>query len=308
MEKIKKAISVSALRKSFQDKDVLKGIDFSVSDGEIYTLLGSNGAGKTTTVRILTTLLQADSGQVEIAGYDVRKDPQKVHEAISLTGQFSAVDEMLTGKENLIMMCRLHHLAFPEKRACELLEAFGLSGAANRTAAAYSGGMKRKLDIAMSLAGNPRVLFLDEPTTGLDPQSRRSMWKMIRELNRTGVTVFLTTQYLEEAEQLSDTIAILDQGRMIAQGTPQELKAYLPQGIVRFSFDDARSLELAKSLLKKFRMSSGRQEQELSVFTDGRADTLAEIFSVLYENQVPIREFTKCVPDLETVFLEIIQR
>lgn len=215
MRELKTAISVSSLKKHFQDKEVLKGIDFSVFYGTIYTLLGSNGAGKTTTIRILTTQIKADSGQVKIAGYDVLKNPKKVRENISLTGQFSAVDNILTGKENLIMMGRLYHLSSPEKKAYELLEYFGLSDVANKTVSTYSGGMKRKLDIAMSLVGNPKVIFLDEPTTGLDPQSRHSMWNMIQELNRSGVTIFLTTQYLEEAEQLADKIAILDKGHII---------------------------------------------------------------------------------------------
>lgn len=307
MEEVKTAISVSGLRKCFRDKEVLKGIDFSVSSGRIYALLGSNGAGKTTAIRILTTLLKADSGKVEIAGYDVQKHPRKVHEIISLTGQFSAVDNVLTGKENLIMMGKLHHLSSPEKKACELLEYFGLSRDADKAVSAFSGGMKRKLDIAMSLVGNPKVIFLDEPTTGLDPQSRHSMWKMIRELNHTGVTVFLTTQYLEEAEQLADIIAILDQGNIIAEGTPEELKAYLPQGVIKLSFQDAGHLELAKNLLKNYRMSVEAEKGELSVFTDGKADTLAEIFHILYENHVSIQDFAKLTPDLEDVFLAMIQ-
>lgn len=307
MEELKTAISVSGLRKCFQDKEVLKGIDFSVSSGTIYALLGSNGAGKTTAVRILTTLLKADSGKVEIAGYDVGKHPRKVHEIISLTGQFSAVDSVLTGKENLIMMGELHHLSSPEKKACELLKYFGLSEDADKSVSVFSGGMKRKLDIAMSLVGNPKVIFLDEPTTGLDPQSRYSMWNMIRDLNHSGVTVFLTTQYLEEAEQLADIIAILDQGSIIAEGTPEELKAYLTQGVIKLSFQDAENLERAKNLLKTYRMSMESEKRELLVFTDGKADTLAEIFYRLYKNKVSIQDFARLTPDLEDVFLAMIQ-
>ena len=299
-------IFVSDLKKSFQNKDILKGVNFSVDFGSIFTLLGSNGAGKTTTVRILTTLLSADGGKVEVAGYDVTKHPQKIHEIISLTGQFAAVDNILTGKENLEMMGRLYHLPFPEKRAYELLEYFGLSNAADRAVSTYSGGMKRKLDIAMSLVGNPKIIFLDEPTTGLDPQSRHSMWNMIRELNRSGVTVFLTTQYLKEAEQLSDTIAILDDGNIIAEGTPDTLKAYLPQGVLQFSFKDAENLELAKVLLKDYRLSIISKKHELQVFTDGNTNTLAEIFYRLYKNNVSIRDFSKSTPDLEDVFLAML--
>lgn len=306
MRELKTAISVSSLKKHFQDKEVLKGIDFSVFYGTIYTLLGSNGAGKTTTIRILTTQIKADSGQVKIAGYDVLKNPKKVRENISLTGQFSAVDNILTGKENLIMMGRLYHLSSPEKKAYELLEYFGLSDVANKTVSTYSGGMKRKLDIAMSLVGNPKVIFLDEPTTGLDPQSRHSMWNMIQELNRSGVTIFLTTQYLEEAEQLADKIAILDKGHIIAEGNPAELKTYLPQGVIQFSFKDTEHLKLAKSFLKNYRTSMILDKCELSVFTDGKADTLAEIFYKFYKNNVSIRDFSKFTPNLEDVFLTMI--
>lgn len=338
------AITVSGLKKRFQDKDVLKGIDFSVARGTIYTLLGSNGAGKTTTIRILTTLLTADSGTITIAGYDVKKQPQEIHASISLTGQFTALDDSLTGRENLILMGRLYHLPSPRQKAEELLSSFGLSDAADKAVSTYSGGMKRRLDIAMSLAGNPQIIFLDEPTTGLDPQSRRSMWNMICGLRHLGVTVFLTTQYLEEAEQLSDMIAILDQGRIIAQGTPDELKAYLPQGIMRLSFQNGKDLEQAKSLLQDYRIhvvqdkhaaseiadcskeyeflsihettagyqSFAKKEQrskqfELSVVTDGKADTLAKILSMLYQNQVSIQEFERVTPDLEDVFLTMIQ-
>ena len=231
MSKENTAISVRNLRKSFRRKEILKGVSFRVPEGTIYALLGSNGAGKTTTVRILTTQLRADSGEAEIAGYSVSEQPRKVHELISLTGQFSAVDEMLTGRENLVIMGKLYHLEQPEKRAEELLDDFRLSDSADQRVETYSGGMKRRLDIAMSLVGNPRVLFLDEPTTALDPQSRRSMWELIKALKASGVTVFLTTQYLEEAEELADLVAILDKGIIAAEGTPAKLKAYAaPEG------------------------------------------------------------------------------
>lgn len=306
MRETKKAITVSGLRKAYPGREVLKGVDFSVDQGSIYTLLGSNGAGKTTTVRILTTQLQADSGEMTIEGCDVGKEPEKVHSVISLTGQFSAVDEALTGRENLTLMGKLYHLREPEKRAEELLLTFGLTEAADRAASAYSGGMKRRLDIAMSLTGSPRVVFLDEPTTGLDPQSRRSMWKMIRELNRSGVTIFLTTQYLEEAEELSDRIAILDQGRILTEGTPEELKSYLPKGEVQFTFSEPEMLERAEVLLKNYKLAKEPEAGRLTVFTDGEADTLTEIFHTFYEHGIRMQQFIEQTPTLEEVFLTMI--
>lgn len=302
------AISVSALKKSYHEKEVLKNVSFSVPPGTIYALLGSNGAGKTTTIRILTTQILADSGNAAVAGYDVMRDPEKVREAISLTGQFSAVDEALTGKENLIIMGRLRHIPAPEKTADELLKAFGLTASAEKTAALYSGGMKRKLDIAMSLIGNPRVIFLDEPTTGLDPQSRRSMWEIIRTLKESGVTIFLTTQYLEEAEQLADQIAILDRGILIAEGTADELKSGLAHGAARFLFEDAETRKRAAALLPYCRCSFDPEESGLTVFTDGTADALARIFHTLYQNRIRICHFSEITPDLEDVFFTMITK
>ena len=229
-------ITVLHLRKGYRHKEVLRDVTFSVPSGTTFALLGSNGAGKTTTIRILTTQLKPDGGKITVAGYDVARDPRRIHESISLTGQFSAVDEALTGRENMVIMGKLRQLPDPRKDAAELLDYFGLTASADQPVSSYSGGMKRKLDIAMSLPGKPKIIFLDEPTTGLDPQSRRAMWDMIKELNRSGITVFLTTQYLEEAEQLADHIAILDKGMIIAEGTPGELKAYLPRGAVEFVF------------------------------------------------------------------------
>lgn len=300
------SISVSGLSKSYPSSTVLNDVSFSVASGSIYALLGSNGAGKTTTIRILTTQIKADSGEMKIEGYDVSKKPHKVHEVISLTGQFSAVDEALTGRENLVLMGKLRHLPHPEETACELLGYFGLSASANQSVSAYSGGMKRKLDIAVSLVGKPRVIFLDEPTTGLDPQSRRSMWELIRKLNASGVTIFLTTQYLEEAEQLAHTIGILDKGRILAEGTPAELKAYLPHGAVSFSFENKKSFEAAKPLMGDYRSSSQPEEYKLTVFTDGKADTLAQIFYRLHQNKVSIHGFSQLTPNLEDVFLTLI--
>lgn len=301
------AISVTDLKKTFQSREVLKGVSFSVARGTVYALLGANGAGKTTTIRILTTLLAPDGGTAEILGHDVVRDAPKVREAISLTGQFSAVDEGLTGRENLILMGKLRRERAPKEAADRLLSYFGLSSHAKRRVFSYSGGMKRKLDIAMSLLGTPGVLFLDEPTTGLDPQSRRAMWELIRGLKSRGVTIFLTTQYLEEAEWLADRIAILNQGVILTEGRPEELKARLPQGAVEFLFSDAKSFETARALLSDHESSASPEERKLVVFTDGKANTLAEIFCRLRENGADIRDFTKRVPNLEDVFLAIIE-
>ena len=218
------AIAVTGLRKAFGDKTVLDGIDLDVPAGTVFSLLGPNGAGKTTTVNVLTTLTKADSGTVRVAGHDVATDAKAVRSAIGVTGQFAAVDELLTGRENLQLMVDLTAGA-AKGAVTELLERFDLTEAADKAAATYSGGMRRKLDLAMTLVGNPRIIFLDEPTTGLDPRSRRTMWTIIRELLADGVTIFLTTQYLEEADALADRIGVLDQGRLIAEGTPSELKS-----------------------------------------------------------------------------------
>ena len=209
------SIFVSSLRKSFGTHAVLRDVSFSAAPGSIYTLLGSNGAGKTTAIHILTTQLLPDSGTIQVAGFNVRKEPHRIRQKISLTGQFSALDEMLAGRENLILMGELSHIARPKSRASELLSVFSLEDASNRPVSLYSGGMKRKLDIAMSLVSDPQIIFLDEPTTGLDPQSRRSMWELLRDIRAAGATIFLTTQYLEEAEQLADTIAILNDIRPV---------------------------------------------------------------------------------------------
>lgn len=221
------AIEVVGMTKSYGDNTVLRGIDLTVPTGTVYALLGPNGAGKTTVVRILSTLMSADAGEARVAGFDVRREPDGVRRSIGVTGQFSAIDELLTGRENLRLMADLAHLprAAAAARAGELLERFGLTDAADRRAATYSGGMKRRLDLAMTLVSRPRLIFLDEPTSGLDPRSRRDLWQIVRELLADGVTIFLTTQYLEEADQLADTVGLLDGGRLVAEGTPAELKA-----------------------------------------------------------------------------------
>lgn len=224
------AVSTVGLRKSYGDKTVLDGIDLSIPAGSVFALLGPNGAGKTTTVRILSTLVDADGGQAQVAGHDVAGAPDGVRAAIGVTGQFAALDNMLTAEENLLLMADLLRLGKREgrKRAKELLERFGIADVAGNRAATFSGGMRRRLDLAMTLVGDPQIIFLDEPTTGLDPRSRRTMWETVRNLVAGGVTVFLTTQYLEEADQLADRIAVLDGGRIVAEGTADELKAQIP--------------------------------------------------------------------------------
>lgn len=249
------AITLKELKKSFGTTEVLKGVDFEVRRGEIFALLGSNGAGKTTIVKILTTLQKHDGGTATVNGFDVVSDPEAVRQSSSLTGQFAAVDEILTGRENLIMIAKLRHLANPRQVAGDLLERFDLTDAADRRVSAYSGGMRRKLDIAMSLIGNPQLIFLDEPTTGLDPEARLEVWKTVKELAGNGTTVFLTTQYLEEAEQLADRIAILHEGRIIVSGTLTELKKLFPPAKVEY-------IEKQPSLEEIFLAIIGKKEEK----------------------------------------------
>jgi len=233
-EKEDVAIRVRALRKSYKELRVLKGVDLDVARGSVFALLGSNGAGKTTAVRILTTLLRPDGGTVSVDGFDIVTQPARVRESISLTGQFAAVDEILTGRENLVMIAKLRHVPGPRQTADDLLERFGLADAAGRPVSTYSGGMRRRLDIAMSLIGGPRIIFLDEPTTGLDPEARIEVWQMVKDLADNGTTVFLTTQYLDEAEKLADRIAILHEGTIIVSGTLAELRELLPPAQVEY--------------------------------------------------------------------------
>jgi ABC-2 type transport system ATP-binding protein len=228
------AIHVAGLVKSFGDLEVLRGVDLDVAAGSIFALLGSNGAGKTTLVRILSTLVRADGGTAAVNGFDVATQAAEVRESISLTGQFAAVDEILTGRENVALIARLRHLADPDRVADEQLGRFALTDAGDRRAATYSGGMRRRLDIAMSLIGDPAVVFLDEPTTGLDPQARLEVWQAVRDLAQAGTTVLLTTQHLEEAEQLAGRVAILHEGRILVEGSPDELKALLPPAEVEY--------------------------------------------------------------------------
>jgi ABC-2 type transport system ATP-binding protein len=245
------AIQVKGLQKSYEKLQVLKGVDFEVEKGCIFALLGSNGAGKTTIIKILTTLLKQDSGIATVNGFDVTAKPDDVRQSISLTGQFAAVDEILTGRENLIMIARLRHLHDPRPVADDLLNRFGLTDAADRRVSTYSGGMRRRLDIAMSLVGKPHLIFLDEPTTGLDPEARLEVWKTVKELANNGTTVFLTTQYLDEAEQLADRIAILHEGRIIANGTLAELKKLFPPAKVEYVEKQPSLEEIFLAIIRK---------------------------------------------------------
>ncbi len=269
------AIAATGLRKSYGEHMVLDGIDLTVQQGTVFALLGPNGAGKTTTVQILSTLIHADAGQATLAGYDLNTEPARVREVIGVTGQYSAVDKLLTGRENLMLMADLYRLgrARAKARTGELLERFDLTGAASKLVATYSGGMQRKLDLAMTLVSDPRIIFLDEPTTGLDPRSRRVMWQIVKDLTSSGVTIFLTTQYLEEADQLADRIALLDHGTLIAQGTPEELKRMIPGGHIRLRFTDAGTLSKALAAIAR----PGRADEEaltLEVPTSGSVPEL----------------------------------
>ena len=296
------AISVTGLAKSFGDKVVLDGIDLTVPDGTIFALLGPNGAGKTTVVQILSTLLAADHGKMQIVGLDLASDPDAVRAAIGVTGQFSAVDNLLTGEENLILMADLHHLGRVEgrRRAAALLGRFDLVDAAHKLVGTYSGGMRRRLDLAMTLVGNPRLIFLDEPTAGLDPRSRRTMWQIIRELVAGGVTIFLTTQYLEEADQLADRIAVLDHGRLVAEGTPDELKRRIPGGHIRLQFAGLRDLEPAARMVA----AADRDDEALAlqVPTDGSLQSLRTLLDQLDCAAVQVAGLSIHTPDLDDVF------
>ncbi|MEU0503659.1 ATP-binding cassette domain-containing protein [Nocardia sp. NPDC005998] len=305
------AISALGLRKSFGEQVVLDGIDITVPAGTIYSLLGPNGAGKTTTVQILTTLLRPDAGEVRVDGHDLSTEPDAVRSAIGVTGQFSAVDELLTGRENLILMADLHHLPRRESKrlAAELLERFDLVAAGDKTAATYSGGMVRRLDLAMTLVGDPRIIFLDEPTTGLDPRSRRAIWEMIRTLvDDYSVTVFLTTQYLEEADQLADRIAVLDHGRIVAEGTAAELKRRVPGGHIRLEFADQIGLSAAATALgpeARVVDDAGEAEFTLAVPSDGGVKSLRAVLDRLDYEQIEVAGLSVHTPTLDDVFLTL---
>ena len=297
------AIAVTGLRKTFGDKVVLDGIDFEVAAGSVFSMLGPNGAGKTTTVNVLTTLLKADAGTVRVAGHDVAGATKQVRAAIGVTGQFAAVDELLSGRENLRLMADLKRVRSAGPLVTRLLERFDLAESADKLASTYSGGMRRKLDLAMTLVGSPQIIFLDEPTTGLDPRSRRTMWQIVRELVADGTTIFLTTQYLEEADQLAHRIAVLDHGRLVAQGTPEELKRQVPGTYVRLRFAEPADLDTAQRILA----GAVRDEQELSlrVPSDGESRSLRALLDRLDEHQINAKEFSVHTPDLDDVFLAL---
>ncbi|KPC63065.1 ABC transporter [Streptomyces sp. NRRL WC-3753] len=299
------AIAANGLRKSYGDKTVLDGVDLAVPEGTIFSLLGPNGAGKTTAVKILSTLVTADAGDLRVGGHDLAADPQAVRASIGVTGQFSAVDGLITGEENMWLMADLQHLSRTEGRrvAAELLERFDLAQAAKKPASTYSGGMKRRLDIAMTLVGAPRIIFLDEPTTGLDPRSRHTMWQIIRELVTDGVTVFLTTQYLEEADELADRIAVLNGGRIAAEGTSEELKRIVPGGHVRLRFTDPAAYRDAATALPA---STGDDAAlALQIPSDGSQRALRTVLDRLDAAGVEADELTVHTPDLDDVFFAL---
>jgi ABC-2 type transport system ATP-binding protein len=302
------AIAASGLRKAFGVKIVLDGVDLDVGAGTVFSLLGPNGAGKTTTVNVLTTLMTADAGTVRVAGHDVATETKAVRAAIGVTGQFAAVDELLTGQENLQLMTDLKGLGSGEARrvVSGLLERFDLTESAQKPASTYSGGMRRKLDLAMTLVGNPRIIFLDEPTTGLDPRSRRTMWDIIRELVAEGVTIFLTTQYLEEADRLADRIAVLDQGRLVAEGTPDELKRQIPGSHVRLRFAGFAELDAAAGILAE--ATRDDDNLVLRVPSDGGAKSVRALLNELDERSIDVEEFSVHTPDLDDVFLALTGR
>ncbi|MFC0097763.1 ATP-binding cassette domain-containing protein [Micromonospora marina] len=299
------AISVSGLRKAYKDRSVLDGIDFEVPAGTIFSLLGPNGAGKTTTVNVLTTLLDADGGTVRVAGHDLATDARAVRAAIGVTGQFAAVDELLTGRENLQLMVDLNRRVTGDGRriVAGLLDRFELTTSADKPASTYSGGMRRKLDLAMTLVGDPKIIFLDEPTTGLDPRSRRTMWSIVRDLVADGVTVFLTTQYLEEADQLADRVAVLDRGRLVAQGTPEELKRLVPGTHVRLRFATAADLDAAAGVFPE----AARDDDALAlrVPADGGTKSLRAVLDRLDEHSLSAEGCSVHTPDLDDVFLAL---
>jgi len=302
------AISVTGLRKSFGDNLVLDGLDLTVAEGSVYALLGPNGSGKTTIVDILSTLTPADAGTVRVAGADVATEPDAVRAAIAVTGQFTAVDNLLTGAENLRLMADLQHLGRREglRRAADLLERFDLVEAAATPPATYSGGMRRKLDLAMGLMGDPRIVFLDEPTTGLDPRSRRAVWDVVRGLVADGVTVLLTTQYLEEADELADRIGVLDGGCLVAEGSAEELKRLVPGGSVRLQFDGAAALESAARTLGL--TVEDPAALSLDVPGDGSLAQLKALLARLDDAAVEVAGLTVDTPDLDDVFLALTGR
>jgi ABC-2 type transport system ATP-binding protein len=305
--KTNNAIAVTNLRKSFGKLDVLKGIDLTVERGSVVALLGPNGAGKTTAVRVLTTLLTPDSGSVKVEGYDVVKQADAVRGVIGLTGQYAAVDEYLTGRENLRMMGRLYHLSAKDadKRSEELIKQFDLVDAANRPAKTYSGGMKRRLDLALSLIASPPVIFLDEPTTGLDPRSRLAMWDIIKRLVQGGSTILLTTQYLEEADQLADRIVVIDGGKVIAEGTADQLKEKVGKERIEFTFDSTAATKKAAKVIDGEALQVDEKRKVLSVANDGGVAKLKEMLEILEQQKIQVDGLSLHKPTLDDVFLHL---
>ena len=299
------AIRATGLRKSYGDHVVLDGIDLEVAEGTVFALLGPNGAGKTTAVRILSTLIAADGGDIQVAGHDIAREPNAVRAVIGVTGQFSAVDKLFTGEENLQLMADLRHLGAAEgrRRVEELLGRFDLVEASRKPVATYSGGMKRRLDLAMTLIGEPRIIFLDEPTAGLDPRSRRVMWQTVRDLVAGGVTIFLTTQDLDEADQLAHRIAVLDHGVLVAEGTPDELKRLVSGGHIRLSFSDPAELERAARTFEG--ASRDSEALTLQIPSDGGVGSLRALLDRLDADSIDVAGLTVETPDLDDVFLSL---
>ena len=302
------AIRIAGLRKSYGTQVVLDGIDLEVAEGTVFALLGPNGAGKTTIVRIVSTLISADAGDVRIDGHDIATEPDAARSLIGVTGQFSAVDGLFTGRENLRLMTDLRHLGKDagSRRIDELLERFDLVDAASKPVSTYSGGMRRRLDLAMTLIGDPRIIFLDEPTAGLDPRSRREMWQIIGELVADGVTIFLTTQYLEEADRLADRIGVLDRGTLIAEGTPDELKRMVPGGHIQLSFATTEDLDRAAHVLD----GATRDDETLTlqVPSDGGVGSLRAVLDGLEASSIDVGAISLSTPDLDDVFLSLTDR
>jgi ABC-2 type transport system ATP-binding protein len=305
MDPTTNTIEVRNLQKGYKGVPVLHDVSFTVERGKVFALLGANGSGKTTTINILTTLIKADGGTARVAGFDVATQPAKVREQISVTGQFAAVDHVLTARENLVLMGDLYHIADPERTAADLLDKFELNEAADRRLLTFSGGMRRRLDIAMSLVGDASIIFFDEPTTGLDPKGRTDMWQTIGELAEKGTTVFLTTQYLEEADRLADEIAILHGGRIVAAGPPDELKTMVPASIVELEFSDPEHMAAAQSALDG-RHHINRVDSKLVVTTTGSVAEMADMFIRLRDSGIEPTGFSRQTTTLDDVFFKIL--